>query len=330
MRSCRIDPTDPSASSDRTDPTGPGAHTHVSSERHVLSTSLGTNTGTFGFVEWGLLAATALVWGSAYLFTAIGLESLPPGGVTFLRMVIGAGTLSLFPAARRAHIDRDDWPRVIVVGVLWLALPLTLFPIAQQWITSAAAGMITGAQPIFVAVLASILLRRRPGTRQLQGVVIGFVGVVLIVLPEVDEGQTSAIGVVLVLVAVLSYALAATIAVPLQQRYGSLSVIWRALLVALALVTPWGLISMPGAHPTSASLVAMVPLGVLSTGIGYVWFTTLVGRAGVTRGSVAVYLIPVVAIVAGVVGRGDHIAAIALPGTALVLVGAWLTSRAEA
>ncbi|MBK9179434.1 MAG: DMT family transporter [Acidimicrobiales bacterium] len=305
-------------------------HAPVPADHHLLSTSPGTNTGTFGSVEWGLLVATALMWGTAYLLIAIGLESLPPGGVTFLRMVIGAATLSLFPATRRVRIDREDWPRVAALGVLWLALPLTLFPIAQQWITSAAAGMITGAQPVFVAVLASILLRRRPGTRQLQGIAIGFVGVLLIALPAADEGRSSAIGVVLVLVAVVSYAIAATVAVPLQQRYGSLPVIWRALLVAAVLVTPWGLISLPGAHPTAASLAAVVPLGVLSTGIGYVCFTTLAGRAGATRGSVAVYLIPVVAIVAGVLGGGDRIPAIALPGTALVLVGAWLTSRAEA
>ena len=73
----------------------------------------------------------------------------------------------------------------------------------------------------------------------------------------------------------------------------------------------------------------MVALGVFSTGLAFAAFATLVGRVGAARASVTVYVIPVVAIVLGVAFRGESVGALALSGTVLVLVGAWLTSRRQ-
>ena len=71
----------------------------------------------------------------------------------------------------------------------------------------------------------------------------------------------------------------------------------------------------------------MVVLGALSTGLAFACFTVLVGRVGAARGSVTVYFIPVVAVVLGVVLAGEPVAALALAGTVMVLLGAYLTSR---
>jgi drug/metabolite transporter (DMT)-like permease len=76
--------------------------------------------------------------------------------------------------------------------------------------------------------------------------------------------------------------------------------------------------------------LALVPLGALGTGLAFVLMTTLVGRVGGPRGAVATYFIPVVAIALGVSFLDERVAPLALTGTALVLGGAWLTSRREA
>jgi drug/metabolite transporter (DMT)-like permease len=73
----------------------------------------------------------------------------------------------------------------------------------------------------------------------------------------------------------------------------------------------------------------VVALGVLGTGVAFVMMATLVGRAGATRGAVAIYFIPIVAVVLGVAVRGDGVTVVALSGVALVIVGAYLTSRRE-
>jgi drug/metabolite transporter (DMT)-like permease len=92
---------------------------------------------------------------------------------------------------------------------------------------------------------------------------------------------------------------------------------------------PFGLWNLPGSRLAWGPALAMLPLGILGTGLAFVLMTTLVGRAGGPRGAVATYFIPVVAIALGVVLLGERVAPAALLGTALVLVGAWLTSRRE-
>ncbi len=92
---------------------------------------------------------------------------------------------------------------------------------------------------------------------------------------------------------------------------------------------PFGLFQIPGSTWAWSSALAMIPLGALGTGLAFVLMATLVGRVGGTRGSIAIYFVPVVAIVLGVIVRGDALQPAALAGTGLVLVGAWIASRRD-
>jgi drug/metabolite transporter (DMT)-like permease len=298
------------------------------SRSRLPSTSAGTVTEAFGAPEWGLLSVIALVWGSSFLFMAVGLESLRPAVITTARIGLGALALSVLPRARRP-VDREDLPRIAFLGVIWMAVPLLLFPIAQQSVSSAVAGMINGAMPITTAVWSTLLLRRLPGRRQLAGIAVGFVGVVAIFLPELQGTAATARGALLLGLAIVLYGLAANVAVPLQQRYGALPVLWRAQLVALVVVAPVGVWQLDGSSWEMLPVLAMLPLGVLGTGLAFAMMATLVGRVGGTRGSVAIYFVPVVAIVLGVLLLGETVEPVALVGMALVLAGAWTTSRRE-
>ena len=300
----------------------------MSSRRQLIETAQGTRREAFGPQEWGLLAAIAAMWGSSFLFIEIGLEHFGPGVVAFGRVAVGALTLSLVRGSHRP-VERSDLPRVAVLGVVWMAAPLLLFPIGQQWIDSSLAGMLNGAVPIFAAVTAAILLRRLPASRQLIGIAVGFLGVVGVLWPATGDADATALGASLVLLAVLCYGVAVNIAVPLQQRYGALPVLLRAQLVALVLLAPAALVSLPNSEFAWSSALAVVALGFFGTGWAFVAMTTLVGRVGATRGSVAIYFLPVVAIALGVIFRDETIAAISLVGTGLVLAGAYLTSRRE-
>jgi drug/metabolite transporter (DMT)-like permease len=300
----------------------------MTSRRPLIETAQGTRREAFGPREWGLLAAIAAMWGSSFLFIEIGLEHFGPGVVAFGRVAVGALTLSLLGGSHRP-VERDDLPRVALLGAVWMAAPLLLFPIGQQWIDSSLAGMLNGAVPIFAAVTAAILLRRLPARRQLIGIAVGFLGVVGVLWPATRDADATALGASLVLLAVLCYGVAVNIAVPLQQRYGALPVLLRAQLVALVLLAPAALVSLPSSEFAWSSAMAVVALGFFGTGWAFVAMTTLVGRVGATRGSVAIYFLPVVAIALGVIFRDETIAAISLVGTGLVLAGAYLTSRRE-
>jgi len=307
---------------------GDGPPAAAALPRRLLETGRGSRPESFGATEWLLLASIAMIWGSSFLFIDLGLETLRPGVIALSRVALGVAALSLFPAARRP-IGREDRARVAFLGVIWAGLPLILFPVAQQWIDSSVAGMLNGAVPLAGAAWAVLLLRRPLPRTHAIGLLVGFAGVLAITWPELQGSRATMLGTSLVVLAVICYGLAVNLAVPLQQRHGALPVLLRAQLAALVLLLPFGLWGLRGSHFAWGPALAMLPLGILGTGLAFVLMTTLVGRVGGPRGAVATYFIPVVAIVLGVLLLDERVAAAAVAGTALVVGGAWLTSRRE-
>ncbi|MCY4367851.1 MAG: DMT family transporter [bacterium] len=294
----------------------------------MLSTSRGSKLGAFGLLEWGLLSGVALSWGSAFLLIEVALESVAPATITWGRITLGFLVLVALPAARQP-IERRDYPRVALLGITWVGLPFLLFPIAQQHIDSALAGMLNGMVPIFSASIAMILMRALPRIPQAVGIALGVAGAIAISLPAVQESAASALGVLLIVVANVFYGLSHNLVVPLQQRYGAPAVMMRAIGVATVVTAPFGLAGLADSQWTTGAALAVIFMGAIQTGATFVVMTALVGRVGATRGGVAIYFVPIVAMVLGVVFRSEIVLPIQWAGTAVVLFGAWLTSRRE-
>jgi drug/metabolite transporter (DMT)-like permease len=275
-----------------------------------------------------LLVVPGAIWGASFLFIAEGLTAMAPDGVTFLRMLIGFATLSLVPAAR-APVPRTEWLPLFWLGLLWLAFPMSMFPHAEQHVSSALTGMLNGGVPLFAAAVASILARQLPAPAVLVGLAVGFTGAVLMALPGIQAGGNSLLGVVLILLALVSYGIAINLARPLQQRNGALPVVWRALGVSVVLTAPLGLPRLLDAQWTVRAALAMVALGALGTCVANVVLAVAAGRLGATKASATGFLIPVVALVLGVLVRDERVATIALIGGGICLFGAWLIRRAS-
>jgi drug/metabolite transporter (DMT)-like permease len=285
----------------------------------------------FAPADWGLFLSVAVIWGASFLFIDIGLDALPPGVITLMRVGLGALALAVLPLPRRhTRIRPEDRVRLVAVSVVWVAVPFTLFPIAEQHITSAVAGLLNGGTPIFAAIFAMLLMRQPTRGAQLLGIAVGFVGVVLVSLPSIGEGSSEAFGVVLVVLATVCYGFAVTIAGPLQQRYGSVNLMAKVLALATIWTAPYGLWQIGDARWEIGPTAAVVVLGVVGTGVAFALMGTLVGRVGSTRASFITYLIPVVALGLGVAFRGDNVVALEVLGVAFVIGGALLASRRTA
>lgn len=294
--------------------------------KRFLSTAEGTSSHAFTTQDWLMLLGVGLIWGSSFFFIAVGLESLAPQVITPLRLMFGFLALSLFPAVRR-RVDRSDWPRIALLGVIWMAIPLSLFPFAEERVTSAVTGMLNGANPMFTATVAWMLLKRPPAQNQRWGLLLGFVGTALIAFPSLGEGSSEALGVLMILFAMVCYGFALNVAVPLQQKYGSLPIFWRAQMVAMAITIPFGLTGLDESRFELVPVLAILALGIFGTGMAYILMGGLAGRVGATRASISTYLIPVVSILLGVIVLSESIHPLSLVGSALVLIGAWLGSR---
>ena len=276
--------------------------------------------------DWLLLVTAAGIWGSSFLFMDIALDVEHPGLVAWLRPLLGLAFMAGVPSARR-HVDRSDNPRLFLLGLLWMAVPLSMFPLAQTWIDSSIAGMMNSGMPVTTLIAGATLFGVATHRVQVVGVAVGIVGLLMIGIPTASVGDTSAVGVLLVVLAVSCYGVAANIAGPLQRRYGSPAVLLRVLVVASLATTPWGLVGLAGSGFAWSAVAANMAVGVGGTGIAYVAAASLIGRVGPVRMSAVTYVVPVVAAVLGVTVLGETLGALQVSGALVLVGGAWLTTR---
>ncbi|MBL0939313.1 MAG: DMT family transporter [Gemmatimonadaceae bacterium] len=278
--------------------------------------------------DLGLIVIPGAIWGASFLFIAEGLHATGPFGVAFFRVFAGFLTLLAFPAAR-APIARQAWPRIAVLSVVWMAVPLTLFPFAEQRISSAMAGMLNGAVPLFATFVAALIARQMPSRTILQGLAVGMSGVVLVAWPNVQQGGASLEGVLLVLTAVSLYSIAINVARPLQLTYGALPVLLRALGLAALLLAPLGAPQVLSGTWTLKPFLSLLTLGVFGTGVAYVLGTIAAGKLGAARASASIFITAPVALMLGVVVLQEHVATLSVVGAIMCIAGAMLIRRPD-
>ena len=298
----------------------------AASDRNDAPAPLEVERRPFGVFDWLLLAAAATIWGSSFLFMDVALDAEHPGLVTWLRPVFGLAALACFPAARRP-VERSDRGRLLILGITWMAFPFTLFPLAQQWIDSSVTGMLNSAMPVATVLVGAVAFGVAVQRPQVLGVAVGIVGIFMIGLPTARGGDTSALGVVLVVLAVSSYGLAVNIAGPLQRKYGSLAVLSRVLVVAVVATTPFGIYGLTRSVWSASAVGANLAVGIGGTGLAYAAAATLTGRIGAVRMSIVTYLIPVVASLLGVLVLDEILGGWQVAGAVVLIAGAWSTTR---
>lgn len=293
------------------------------------ATSARSDREPFETRDWGLFLGVSLIWGASFLFIDIALEEFHPGLITWIRVGLGALSLAVLPSSR-VRFESQDRGRVLLLSVVWVGIPFTLFPLAQQHINSAVTGILNGAMPIFAAIIGALFFGRPSRGPQRVGLLVGFAGIALVSLSSGAAGDSAFIGVAMVLLATVCYGLATNIAGPVQQKYGSVPVMARMLLLATVWTTPFGVLGLTESGFGWAAAISSLVLAVAGTGLAFVLMATLVGRVGGPRASFITYLIPVVSLVLGVGFRNDHVTSLALLGVILVIAGASLASRREA
>ncbi|KAB1640566.1 DMT family transporter [Gulosibacter chungangensis] len=293
-----------------------------------MSTAPASNQNrSFGLLDWVLLIGTGSMWGAGFLFVRLGLVDLDPRTIVWGRLLLGAIIVTLMPRAWQTLKHRRDWWLVVLLALVWMALPFMLIAFAQLTIDSALAGMINGIAPLVTALVAALVFRIRPSKTLAAGLTIGFLGIIIVLLPSLN-GSASVGGILMMLLASTFYGIAFNVTGVLQQRgNGALAVVWRALLVATAVTTPLGILGLGNSSLTWGGIGAVTGLGVLSTGAAFITFQLLVGRVGSSRASIATYLTPVVAMLLGVIVVAEHLHPVSIGGMVLVLLGAYLASK---
>ncbi len=276
--------------------------------------------------------ALALIWGLSFLFISEGIRGgFAPLQIALGRVATGAAVLLVVLAVRRDRLPRGGrtWAHLAMAAVLNNVIPFTLFGYAEQRIPSALAGICNASTPLFGAVVAFAMLPdERLSPRRAVGLGTGFAGVFVVLGAWTGISSHDLTGTLLALGGGLCYG----IGFPYTRRfltgtgYSGPSLAAGQLLcgtVILAVLAPL-LTSAPASWPATAVLSVLL-LGALGTGIAYVLNYAIIAAAGATVATTVGYLLPVVAVAAGLAILGERLTWNEPLGAVIVVTGAALT-----
>ncbi|MFE0527153.1 DMT family transporter [Micromonospora parva] len=280
--------------------------------------------------SWIELVILSALWGAVYPLINVALRDLAPALVVLGRVALAA--LLLLPLAIRRGALLPVWrkPRAIIETVLVQSTaPLLLLTYGQQYVSASVAGILVGAQPLFVALLALRFApdERPQGWKGMTGVLLGLVGLVLLFGVDLRGGRLALLGGALILVAAVCYAAGAML---IHRRYAEappLGVATSAMLVTTAAVTVPASATVPSRLPGSEATAALLVLGIACTGATLALFYKLITQIGPARAALAFYLSPAFAVAFGVAFLREQISMAAVFGLAAIIVGSVLAAR---
>jgi drug/metabolite transporter (DMT)-like permease len=275
----------------------------------------------------------AAVWGSSFLFIKVLDRDWAAPWVSFGRLALGACTLLALTAYQRERLrfPRAVWRSLVINAVLFNAVPFTLYAFAEKHVPSIVAGLWNGTTPLWVLTFALLAFpEERPTRERMVGLLIGFVGVVVLLGPWRGLHGGALIGQLACAGAAISYGVAF-----LYTRrhlaglpYSGVALSAAQLLCAtalLALVVPFA--AAPTMHIGLDGLGSILGLGILSSGIAYALNYSVVRAAGATVASTVTYVIPIFSTLLGVIVLGEPLRWNQPVGAAVLLSGIAISQR---
>jgi drug/metabolite transporter (DMT)-like permease len=275
--------------------------------------------------------ALGLVWGCSFIFIELGLVFLSPFGVTFVRCALGAITLLIFAKARKVELPKGKsiWKKLWVVAMLLNVVPGVLFAFAQQYITSALAGIINATTPLMTLIFMLLIFREEKIKReQVYGLLIGALGVMTVMGVWKELGGNQLIGVIALLIAVscygASYPYSTRNVIPLGLKPEALAT-GQLLMATMTLLPLFIFDGFSSNNYETKSIIAMLCLGIFGSGFAYIWNFSVTAAAGSAIGSTVTYITPVVAVIVGWLYLNEEIAWHEPVGALVVIIGALLS-----
>jgi len=280
-------------------------------------------------LEWALLVTLSILWGGSFFFVGIAVKDLPP--LTIVTLRVGLAALALYVVIRAMGVPvpgtRTVWVAFFGMGLLNNVVPFGLIVWGQTHLASGVAAILNATTPLFTAIVAhAVTADEKLTAGRLFGVIVGFAGVaVMIGGAALQARDSSVLAQIAVLGAAISYAFAGVFGrrframgiAPLATATGQVTASAVMLLpVALVVDQPW---TLP--WPSSQSTAAVAGLALVSTALAYILFFHILATAGALNVSLVTFLIPVSAIILGLLVLGETLQARHVAGMALIWVG---------
>ena len=269
------------------------------------------------------------IWGSSFLF--LRLTSPVFGPIFLIEMRVLSGLAVLLPLVlflgKLAEFQKH-WKMIATVSLMNMAIPFCFFAFSAVYIGAGLLSIINATVPIFSACVAYVVYKERLSRSSLLGLLIGFLGVVVLMFnPDESFGSSGWLAILSALLAFLFYGTAINLTVNNLQGVSGLTITAGGLFVSSLVLLPFALWARPEVLPVGNIWWSVFALGIVCTGFGFVMFYRLIDRIGAGRAIMTTYLIPVFSILWGNIFLGESVTLIMVVGCILVLLGVGLTTK---
>jgi drug/metabolite transporter (DMT)-like permease len=274
------------------------------------------------------VVVTLLAWASAFVaIRAVG-EDFSPGALALGRLLIGTAVLGLLLVGRGwVRPTGREWALLVVCGVGWFGVYNVSLNAAERHLDAGTTAMLVNIGPILIAVFAGLLLGEGFPRWLVAGIAVAFAGVVLIGVAT-RSAETEVVGVVLCVVAAVTYAAGVVAQKPLLRRLPALQMTFTACAMGAVCCLPWAgtLIDDLGSAPTG-SIAGIVYLGAVPTALAFSTWAYALSRMDAGKLGVTTYLVPPLVILLGWLLLDEVPPGLALVGGAICLAGVALSRR---
>jgi drug/metabolite transporter (DMT)-like permease len=276
------------------------------------------------------VAITVLAWASAFVaIRAVG-ASYEPGPMTLGRLLVGSLALGagLLVTRRWVWPTRREWALVTLCGIAWFTIYNIALNAAEQRVDAGTTAMLVNVGPILIALFAGLWLGEGFPRWLVIGALVAFGGAVLVGAATSNAAESDLLGVVLTLVAAVTYAIGVLAQKPVLRRLPGLQVTWLACTIGALLCVPFapGLVTELAAAPGAAT-AGLVYLGVVPTALAFSTWAYALARMDAGRLGVSTYVVPPITILMSAALLGEVPPPLAIVGGAICLVGVALSRR---
>lgn len=291
------------------------------------------------FKHWIIFILLGVIWSSSFMWIKIGLQEVGPTTLVAFRVLFGFLFCAIMVFIQRIKLPRDlkSWLPLLLLGIINQAIPFFLISWGEQSVDSSVAAILDATVPLFTIVIAHFMLSDDKMTiAKVTGLLIGFVGVIVLLSKGIGDSSSSFLGQGAVILASVFYAGSSIYIRKTTQNTPGFIRSGVPLLSAFVIMLPAAFIfESPFQVPTlGLTWIALLFLGVVGSGLAFALAYYLIHEIGPTKTTMVTYLFPLGGVFLGVVFLNELITWQIIVGGVLIVaslvVANWQTTKSMA
>ena len=272
------------------------------------------------FKYWVLLIFLGALWGSAFMFIKVATPEYGPVALVNARLII-ASLIFLPILLRKKYLPllNPIWKHVLILSVINNMIQFTLFSFASLGSSSNILAILNATTAFNTMVIAYFCINESVTLKQIVGLVLGFIGVIILVNPQ--NSEATLISSISCLLAAAFYSLSTVFIQKNSAKTNKLVLIGWSIIFSAVLMMPFSYMYLPESIPSFEANISAVWLGAVSTGLGFLGYVRLIDKIGAVKTSIVAYFLPVFGILWGYIFLDEKISTSVVFGCVVVLIG---------